>query len=257
MPQDLKEIIKERLDLEDFLQHKGFNWSKSGSISKTLCMFHDEKTPSFTLSRDKKRFKCFGCNQSGDVFDFLMSYEKLTFTDSIKQLSSYLSIDYDESSFINIKEKNKKNDLIKKEVYEVNKIANSYFQKQLTNNTSENSKEILSYLKNRGITLEAIKKHHIGYCPDGNLGSLFEYFRSNKTNKRGVKNSNLLIKKENSEEWIDFFRNRTTIAILDENSNIVGFGGRSTNEVQKSKYINYHNIFIIILLDINLKEKLL
>lgn len=238
MPQDLKEIIKERLDLEDFLQHKGFNWSKSGSISKTLCMFHDEKTPSFTLSRDKKRFKCFGCNQSGDVFDFLMSYEKLTFTDSIKQLSSYLSIDYDESSFINMKEKNKKIDLIKKEVHEVNKIANSYFQKQLTNNTSENSKEILLYLKNRGITLEVIKKHHIGYCPDGNLGSLFEYFRSNKTNKRGVKNSNLLIKKENSEEWVDFFRNRTTIAILDQNSNIVGFGGRSTNELQKSKYIN-------------------
>ena len=238
MAQEFKEKIKENIDLKDFLGTKGVIWSDKGSAPKALCMFHDEKTPSFTLSRDFKKYRCYGCNESGDVFDFLMSFEKLSFIDSIKQLSNYLSLDYDENTYTDDAEKRKKINIVSKEVYDVNNIAQNYFSKQLLDQSSENSNKVLSYLENRGISLNVITNNFIGYCPDGNLGSLLSHFQNSKTNKRGVTNSNLLHKNEESGDWIDFFRNRITIAILDENSNILGFAGRSITDNQKSKYIN-------------------
>jgi len=238
MPLDLKDTIKEKLDLLDFLSTKGITWQNQNSIPKALCIFHEEKTPSFTLSKDHKRYKCYGCNESGDVFDYLMSAEKLTFVEAIRQLSTYLSLDYDDNTFSDNIEKRKKANIISNEVLEVNNLAQNYFSKQIFDQASENSATIRSYLEERGITLESIKKNYIGYCPDGNMGSLMTYFQSNKVNKRGVLNSNLLLKKDDNGEWIDFFRNRVTIAILDDSSNIVGFSGRSLNENSKSKYIN-------------------
>jgi len=238
LAKEFKEKIKENIDLKDFLGTKGVIWSDKGSVPKALCMFHDEKTPSFTLSRDLKRYRCYGCNESGDVFDFLMSFEKLSFMDSIKQLSNYLSLDYDENTYADDVEKRKKTNIVSKEVYDVNNIAQSYFSKQLLDKSSENSNKVLSYLENRGISQNVINSNFIGYCPDGNLGSLLSHFQNSKTNKRGVTNSNLLHKNEESGDWIDFFRNRITIAILDEKSNILGFAGRSITDNQKSKYIN-------------------
>ena len=175
MAQEYKERIRENIDLKEFLASKGIVWSDKGSVPKTLCMFHDEKTPSFTLSRDLKRYRCFGCNESGDVFDFLMSYEKLSFPESIKQLSNYLSWDYDETSYVDDSERRKKSNIIANEVFEVNKLAQSYFYKQLTDQRSESSKKVIDYLAKRDISLSTIGKHYIGYCPDGNLGSLFSY----------------------------------------------------------------------------------
>ena len=238
MAKEFKEKIKENIDLKDFLGTKGVIWSDKGSVPKALCMFHDEKTPSFTLSRDLKRYRCYGCNESGDVFDFLMSFEKLSFIDSIKQLSNYLSLDYDENTYTDDAEKRKKINIVSKEVYDVNNVAQGYFSKQLLDQSSENSNKVLSYLENRGISQNVINSNFIGYCPDGNLGSLLSHFQNSKTNKRGVTNSNLLHKNQESGDWIDFFRNRITIAILDENSNILGFAGRSITDNQKSKYIN-------------------
>ena len=67
MAQDLKDTIKEKIDLLDFLTTKGITWQNQGSIPKALCVFHEEKTPSFTLSKDRKRYKCYGCNESGSI----------------------------------------------------------------------------------------------------------------------------------------------------------------------------------------------
>tara|TARA_B100001996_G_scaffold359123_1_gene324148 strand:+ start:6721 stop:8583 length:1863 start_codon:yes stop_codon:yes gene_type:complete len=237
MPSDLKDTIKEKIDLLDFLGTKGIVWQNQGSIPKALCIFHEEKTPSFTLSKDRKRYKCYGCNESGDVFDYLMSAEKLTFVEAIRQLSSYLSLDYDDNTFSDEIEKRKKTNIILNEVFEVNNLAQNYFSKQIFDESSENSENVRNYLEERGISSESIKKNFIGYCPDGNMGSLMNFFQSNKVNKRGVLNSNLLSKTDDND-WIDFFRNRVTIAILDEKSNIVGFSGRSLHENSKSKYIN-------------------
>lgn len=237
MAQDLKDTIKEKIDLLDFLTTKGITWQNQGSIPKALCVFHEEKTPSFTLSKDRKRYKCYGCNESGDVFDYLMSAEKLTFVEALRQLSAYLSLDYDDNTFSDQLEKRKKANIISSEVIEVNSLAQNYFSKQIFDESSENSKNVRHYLEQRGITTESIKQNFIGYCPDGNMGSLMNFFQSNKVNKRGVLNSNLLLKTDDND-WIDFFRNRVTVAILDENSNIVGFSGRSLHENSKSKYIN-------------------
>tara|TARA_B100001175_G_C19514172_1_gene646094 strand:+ start:1784 stop:3646 length:1863 start_codon:yes stop_codon:yes gene_type:complete len=237
MAQDLKDTIKEKIDLLDFLTTKGITWQNQGSIPKALCVFHEEKTPSFTLSKDRKRYKCYGCNESGDVFDYLMSAEKLTFVEALRQLSAYLSLDYDDNTFSDQLEKRKKANIISSEVIEVNSLAQNYFSKQIFDESSENSKNVRYYLEQRGITTESIKQNFIGYCPDGNMGSLMNFFQSNKVNKRGVLNSNLLLKTDDND-WIDFFRNRVTVAILDENSNIVGFSGRSLHENSKSKYIN-------------------
>lgn len=237
MAQDLKDTIKEKIDLLDFLTTKGITWQNQGSIPKALCIFHEEKTPSFTLSKDRKRYKCYGCNESGDVFDYLMSAEKLTFVEALRQLSAYLSLDYDDNTFSDQLEKRKKANIISSEVIEVNSLAQNYFSKQIFDESSENSKNVRYYLEQRGITTESIKQNFIGYCPDGNMGSLMNFFQSNKVNKRGVLNSNLLLKTDDND-WIDFFRNRVTVAILDENSNIVGFSGRSLHENSKSKYIN-------------------
>ena len=238
MAENLKDTIKEKIDLLEFLSSKGITWTNQSSNPKALCVFHEEKTPSFTLSKDRKRYKCYGCNESGDVFDYLMSDEKLTFVEAIRQLSSYLSLEYDDNSFSDEVEKRKKVKIINNEVLDVNSLAQSYFSKQLFDQNSENSKFVRSYLDDRGISVEAARKNLLGYCPDGNMGSLMSFFQSNKTNKRGVINSNLLMRNDESGDWLDFFRNRLTIAILDENSNIVGFSGRALTDNSKSKYIN-------------------
>ena len=133
--------------------------------------------------------------------------------------------------------KEKKIKIINNEVLDVNSLAQSYFSKQLFDQNSENSKFVRSYLDDRGISVEAARNNLLGYCPDGNMGSLMSFFQSNKTNKRGVINSNLLMRNDESGDWLDFFRNRLTIAILDENSNIVGFSGRALTDNSKSKYI--------------------
>ena len=183
MAENLKDIIKEKIDLLEFLSSKGITWTNQASNPKALCVFHEEKTPSFTLSKDRKRYKCYGCNESGDVFDYLMSAEKLTFVESIRQLSSYLSIEYDDNSFSDELEKRKKIKIINKEVLEVNTLAQNYFTKQLFDQNSENSKFVRSYLEDRGISVEAARKNLLGYCPDGYMGSLMSFFQSNKTNK--------------------------------------------------------------------------
>ena len=117
MAENLKDTIKEKIDLLEFLSSKGITWTNQSSNPKALCVFHEEKTPSFTLSKDRKRYKCYGCNESGDVFDYLMSAEKLTFVEAIRQLSSYLSLEYDDNSFSDEVEKRKKVKIINNEAF--------------------------------------------------------------------------------------------------------------------------------------------
>ena len=138
-PKEYLQEIKTRLKISTVVS-KTVSLKKRGKEYVGLSPFKTEKTPSFTLSRDLKRYRCFGCNESGDIFDFLMSYEKLSFTESIKQLSNYLSWDYDENTFIDDSERRKKSNILSKEVFEVNKVAQSYFLRQLNEQKYESSR---------------------------------------------------------------------------------------------------------------------
>lgn len=198
-----------------------------------LCPFHDEKTPSFTVSPAKGIYKCFGCGKAGNSVSFLMDHEQLTFVDAIKHLGRKFNIEVVETE----------NTAAEKEIIDhrenlqiVLNYASSYYHEKLL--TSEKGKAIgLSYFKNRGINNESIEKWQLGYSADA-----WRNFADSAINA-GYNDAYLaevgLIKKNDKDEWFDIFRDRIMFPIHNAQGKVVAFAGRILQkEAKAAKYLN-------------------
>lgn len=210
---DIISIISEYIDLK-----------KTGSNYIGLCPFHNEKTPSFTVSPTKEIFHCFGCGEGGDVIGFIMKKEGLSYPEAIRFLADKLGIfiDNDGSS----PEKYKKRNLL----IEINNEARLFFyQSLLTNNIPKD------YLKLRSIDKKCINHFFLGYA-DNNWDSLYVHLT-----KVGYKTEDLLelglIQKSKHGKYYDTFRNRLIFPIIDIRKNVLAFGGRTLGD-DRAKYIN-------------------
>ena len=197
-----------------------------------LCPFHNEKTPSFNVSQAKGIYKCFGCSKGGSSVNFIMEHEHLSYTDALRWLAKKYNIDIREKEVSpeNVKERNdRESQLI------VSEFAQKFFSEQLWD-TNSGRLVGLSYLRQRGMRDDIIKKFGIGYCPDGKdlmtNAALKEGFRMEFLEKTG-----LTIKRE---DWIrDRFAGRVMFPIHGISGRVIGFGGRTLAQDKTiAKYLN-------------------
>lgn len=219
------EEIKNRLDIVDVIS-KYVVLKKSGRNFMGLCPFHNEKTPSFTVTPSRQIFKCFGCNEGGDVISFLMKINNQSFIEVIKEQAQNLGIELPDTYGQNSKNSKEETSKLKEAVYEAMKFYH--------NNLLDNEKA-LEYLNKRGVGEVAAGKFFLGLS----LNSNFEL--KNHLRNKGFTNDELYkagLLYEKNGEYIDRFKNRIMIPIFDVNSNPVAFGARAITEGQNPKYLN-------------------
>ncbi len=208
------------------------NLKKRGVNYLGLCPFHNEKTPSFTVSPSKGIYKCFGCGKGGNVVNFIMEHEHLSYPEALKYLAKKYHIEVVEKELTaeEIQEQNERDSLLV-----VTKFANVYFQDKLHNNT-EGRAIGLSYFKERGFRDDIIKKFELGYSLD--VKDAFTINAKEKGYKIDfLEKTGLTIVKENGT--YDRFRGRVIFPIHSLSGNVTGFGGRILQkEAKAAKYLN-------------------
>jgi DNA primase len=230
IPNDKIEEIAHANDIIDivssYLQVK-----KRGKSFLALCPFHPDKNPSLHISQEKQVYHCFSCKASGNVFSFIQNYEKITFIDAAKQLAERAGIDLKFSD----KSPDISNEVSK--LFEINKVAMKFFQKNLLGYSGAEQEFVKHYLLQRRINDETISKFKIGYAPK-NWDTLINYFSEEGIFKNeDLEKAGLIVKGENG--FYDRFRGRLIFPVLNENDKVVAFGGRQLYEDDKlAKYIN-------------------
>ncbi|ROL58564.1 DNA primase [Bacteroidetes/Chlorobi group bacterium Naka2016] len=230
MKADLREKIIEAIDIVDYIG-EAVNLRRRGVNFVGLCPFHQEKTPSFTVSPEKKIFKCFGCGKSGNVITFAIEYYGLTYHEALKELAKRAGIRY-EPLTEKVKEELTKRDRILQAL----EYAKKYYQKVLY---TQSGNVALAYLANRGYTKTTIAEFEIGYAPSG-WDNLLRELTSAGFSKEILLEAGLIKQKEHSQnEFYDLFRERIMFPIHNHSGKVVGFGGRILKEVENQpKYLN-------------------
>ncbi len=229
LPKEKIEEIKSSVDIVDFIAQY-VPLKKAGSNYKGLCPFHNEKTPSFTVSGAKQIFHCFGCHKGGNVFNFLMEYKRISFPEAVKEVAEYCGIaletrggDYSAAK-----------DLTEK-LYAINNIAQEYFVESLWDATA--GKKARAYLQERNVKESVQKIFSLGYARDS-YSSLKNYLELREVDLEMAKDLGLLNRKERGT-YYDKFRDRIIFPIFSTNGRIVGFGGRTlSGEKETAKYLN-------------------
>lgn len=223
--EEILEKIKSQNDIVDVISER-VRLRKSGRNFTGLCPFHNEKTPSFSVSQEKQIYKCFGCGEAGNVISFVMKEKNLPFIEAVKYLANRANIPLEMNNGEKSKSAKKK-DLL----YRVNVEAAKFFFSNLMNN--QNAKE---YFLNRGIKEETIKKFGLGFANDS-WNSLMFYLRKKGINDTLLEEAGLIsINKEKGSKY-DRFRNRVIFPVFDYQGRVIGFGGRVLDD-SKPKYLN-------------------
>lgn len=218
------EQIKNSLDIVDVIS-KYVVLKKAGHNYSGLCPFHNEKTPSFVVTPSRQIFKCFGCGEGGDVLAFLMKINNQNFKEVIEEQAAALGIELPRTSKDSLKYKEEKERLLGA----MDEAMKFYHQNLLKNERA------LEYLEKRGVTEVAIGKFFLGLAPNSNF-ELKEYLREKKYTNDEMYKAGLLYEKNG--DFLDRFKNRIIIPIMDINSNTIAFGARAIMEGQNPKYLN-------------------
>lgn len=226
--EDLIEEIRMRNDIVDVIS--GYvKLQRKGSSYFGLCPFHNEKTPSFSVSPSKQMYYCFGCGAGGNVFSFLMEYENYTFVEALKTLAERAGIDLPQLEY---SQEAKAEADLKSVLLSVNKEAAKYYYYQLRKN---NQVQGMQYLKNRGLSDETMKKFGLGYS-DKFSDDLYRYLKGKNFSDDILRQSGLF-NVDDRRGMYDKFWNRVIFPIMDVNHRVIGFGGRVMGDA-KPKYLN-------------------
>ncbi|MCF6271044.1 MAG: DNA primase [Melioribacteraceae bacterium] len=229
IPEHQVEEIKTNTDIVDLVSTY-VQLRKRGKNYIGLCPFHNEKTPSFTVSPEKQIYHCFGCHAGGNAYRFLMEYKNISFVESVQELAENLGIKIEQNAAPNSEEKSEF-----EELYEINIVAAKYFSNNLLN--SPNGEIARSYFKDRKIKPQTNKVFGLGYALP-NWDSLLNHLKENKVNLSQAKDIGLIDAKENGT-YYDKYRGRTIFPIFSPNGRVIAFGGRVMNKDEKTaKYIN-------------------
>ena len=226
--EDLVEEIRLKNDIVDVIS--GYvKLQKKGSSYFGLCPFHNEKSPSFSVSRSKQMYYCFGCGAGGNVFTFIMEYENYTFTEALKFLAQRVGVELPEIEY-SAEAKEKAN--LKTTLLEINKLAAKYYYAQLK---TEKGKVAHTYLTNRGLSEETITAFGLGYS---NIYSddLYKYLKLQGYSDELLLKAGLISVSEKNGVY-DKFWNRVMFPIMDVNNRVIGFGGRVMGKGEP-KYLN-------------------
>ena len=220
------EIIQEVRDRVDIVELIGrhLTLKKSGRNHVGLCPFHGEKTPSFNVNSDRQSYYCFGCNEGGNAFTFLMHVENLTFPESVRTLARECGIEVPESSGSG--RSNTEN------LYRANEVAQDRYRKALL----VPGNPALAYLEARGLTADAVEKFQLGYVPDS-WDAIATALRDEGISPEIGAQVGLLAERRSGGHY-DRLRDRVTFPICDVRGRVIGFGGRAISPEQEPKYLN-------------------
>lgn len=227
-PEELVEEIRSKNDIVDVISSY-VRLQKKGSSYFGLCPFHNEKSPSFSVSRQKQMYYCFGCGAGGNVFTFLMEYENYSFVEALKYLADRAGVELPESEYSGEAKKRADTKAI---LLEINKAAAQYFYVQLLRPQGGHA---LTYLKDRKLSDDTIKAFGLGYS-NKYSDDLYKYLKS-KGYKDDMISQAGLISIDEKYGVHDKFWNRVMFPIMDVNSRVIGFGGRVMGDA-KPKYLN-------------------
>lgn len=217
--------IKDQSNIVDIIS-ENVRLKRSGKNYVGLCPFHNDKSPSFSVSSEKQIYKCFSCGEAGNVITFIMKYKNFTFQEAAKYLADKAGIELGTNNKDN-SYKSQKRDII----YKVNVESARYYFGNLQKN-----KFAKDYLLNRGINEKTIKKFGLGYSIDS-WHALLKHLKSKGYSDKLLLESGVVSKSEKSGNIYDRFRNRIIFPVFDVKGRVIGFGGRVLDN-SKPKYLN-------------------
>ncbi|MCR4960419.1 MAG: DNA primase [Lachnospiraceae bacterium] len=227
-PEELVEEVRLRNDIVDVVG--GYvKLKRQGSSYFGLCPFHNEKSPSFSVSPSKQIFYCFGCGAGGNVFNFIQKYENYTYPEAIKYLADRVGVKLPEAEY---SKEQKAREEKRLRILEANREAAKFFYYQLRSKPGE---EGLAYLKGRQLTEETMNKFGLGFSPMTS-NACINYLRSKGFADEIIRESGL-VSFDEKRGMTDKFWNRVMYPIQDVNHKVIGFGGRVMGDA-KPKYLN-------------------
>ncbi|PTK83582.1 DNA primase [Staphylococcus haemolyticus] len=222
--------IKDKTDILDLVSEY-VKLEKRGRNYIGLCPFHDEKTPSFTVSEDKQICHCFGCKKGGNVFQFTQEIKDLSFVEAVKELGERINISVDIGNSSDYTSQIASDDLTMIEMHE---LMNEYYQYALLKTVE--GEDALNYLTKRGFTEELIKSRGIGYAPN-HTHFCHDFLQQKGYDIELAYEAGLLSRNEENFSYFDRFRDRIMFPLNNAQGRIVGYSGRTYNN-QEPKYLN-------------------
>ncbi len=227
IPQEFIDELLQRVDIVDVIDHR-VPLRKAGKDYQARCPFHDEKTPSFTVSQVKQFYHCFGCGANGNVISFLMEYDHMEFPEAVEELAARAGMKMPEKTASAAAAGKRSDDLLP-----LLERASRYFQSQLRQHAD--AARAVEYLKRRGVSGEVARRFELGFAPDAWNG-LIGGFRAGPTELPTLERAGLVIRGERGS-YYDRFRGRVIFPIRDHRGRTVGFGGRVLGDGEP-KYLN-------------------
>ncbi len=225
---DLIEEVRSANDIVDVVSDY-VRLQKKGNTYLGLCPFHNEKTPSFSVSRNKQIYHCFGCGAGGNVITFLMQYDNDTFQEALETLAQRVGIELPKQE---VSARAKQEADKRAQILEINKASAKYFYVQLRR---EQGKKGMDYFVKRGLTQDILKKFGLGYS-NKYSDDLYQYLRKQGYEDNLLKDSGVVAFDERRGGY-DKFWNRVMFPIMDVNNRVIGFGGRVMGDGEP-KYLN-------------------
>jgi len=220
------DVIKSKIDITELIS--GYvKLTPAGANHRACCPFHNEKTPSFMVNSDKQIWKCFGCGEGGDIFEFLMKMEGLEFPEALKVLA--------QKAGVKLSGRQHQSDNKKGRLFEACELATKYWRKVLLESSQSN--EAREYVKKRDLKPETVEDFKIGYAVDS-WDDLIKFLISRGFNDQEIFLAGLSVKKDKSVGFYNRFRNRLMFPIMDLSGRVIGFGGRTLSSDDMAKYIN-------------------
>jgi len=226
IPDEIIDDIRSRVDIVELISEY-LPLKPAGRNFKALCPFHSEKTPSFMVHPEKQIYHCFGCGAGGDVFGFLMAYEKLSYPEAVRRLAERAGVKIPE--FKPAERQDAYDNL-----YRAVRFALGYFRQKLAGGPQGQGAR--DYLARRGLKAEVIKEFQLGFAPDETEG-LIRAAQAAGISLKDLVSTGLALQRRSGSGFVDYFRGRIIFPIFNPGGNPIGFGGRVV-ETGEPKYLN-------------------
>ncbi|MDO8418068.1 MAG: DNA primase [Agitococcus sp.] len=226
IPQNFIDEVLRRTDIVDLISGQ-VRLKKTGKNYSACCPFHNEKSPSFSVNREKQFYHCFGCGASGNALSFVMQYEHREFIDGLEYLAQKVGLSLPETS-------QQETQVSRQPLYDILEAAAQFFEEQLR--TAPNRDKAVSYLQQRGLTGQIAKDWRVGYAPAG-WDNLFKALADTPEKQALLLEAGLIIHQEQRDSYYDAMRERVIFPIRDFRGRVIAFGGRVLDD-SKPKYLN-------------------
>lgn len=229
LPREQIRDIADRVNIVEVVAERVADLKKRGAGFWACCPFHDEKTPSFHVRPDRQTFHCFGCGEGGDVYDFLMKVDGLTFREALEDVARRAGVELPRARLSPEDERAARR---RTSLLDVNEIAAGFYRRTLTGADGAPAR---AYLERRGISRELAERFRLGYAPDA-WESLAQEFGRQRLDPNTGEQVGLLRRGKRGGHY-DLFRDRLMIPITDPRGKVVAFGGRAMGDAEP-KYLN-------------------